>query len=48
VSAMVLAKEALKGGTASQVDRYEGRPLGEKVAEDGRVLAENHDKTCGE
>jgi hypothetical protein len=32
---MVLAKEALKGGAACLMDRFEGRPLGEEVAEDG-------------
>ena len=35
---MVLAKEALQGGAACQMDRFEGWPLGEKVAEDGRVF----------
>ena len=35
---MVLAKEAIEGRTACQMDRFEGRPLGEKVAEDSCVL----------
>jgi hypothetical protein len=35
---MMLAKEALKGGTACLLDRFEGWPLGEEVAEDGRVV----------
>src|SRR5687767_15100564 len=30
---MVLAKEALEGGAACQMNRFEGGPLGEKVAE---------------
>jgi hypothetical protein len=32
----VLATEARKGGTAGQMDGLEGRPLAEKIAEDGR------------
>jgi hypothetical protein len=35
---MMLAKEALKGGTACLLDRFEGWPLGEEVAEEGRVV----------
>jgi hypothetical protein len=35
---MVLAKEALKGGTAGEMNGFEGRPLGEEVAENGRVF----------
>ena len=35
---MVLAKEALEGGAAGQMDGFEGGPLGEKVAEDGGVF----------
>jgi hypothetical protein len=35
---MALAKEALESGTAGQVDGFEGRPWGEKVAADGRVF----------
>ena len=31
---MVLAKEALEGGAACQMNRFEGGPLGEDVAED--------------
>ena len=35
---MVLAKEALQGGAACLLDRFEGWPLGEEVAEDGCVF----------
>jgi hypothetical protein len=35
---LVLAKEALQGGTAGQMNGFAGRPLAEKLAADGRVL----------
>ena len=45
---MVLAKEALEGRTASEMDGFEGRPLGEKVAEDGRVFVGEPRQDLGE
>jgi hypothetical protein len=35
---MVLAKAARQGGTAGQVDGFEGRPLAETITEDGGVF----------
>ena len=38
VAHMMGAEEALEGGAARELDGFEGRPLGEEVAEDGGVF----------